>query len=299
MSEVVDKFNLGKACKYNRRANHTFPQAVLDQLPALDCDVGSEPYVWEVLRLQQVLGFPEWEQDGKLGNQTYKAILSHYQPIQAEYVVMNGCRIHVPKNDLYELITFDEADGLDLHRFGNFSRRSTIPRAICMHWGGLNPKHCFNVFASTARQVSSHFLIGLIDDKPVVYQVLDMGLNAWHGGWVNDHTIGVDICQSPLRQWKEHYDSNGYNVENLDNETGRGPKALITLDPRIADATANFIDDLMEALGWDFECPADHKVYKDTSDFTIFGHHHVNERKYDIAPWWSDVFGEIEVDDDE
>jgi hypothetical protein len=294
MSEVVDKFNLGKACKYNKRANHAFPQAVLDQLPLLASPSHSEAFAWEVVKVQRELGFDEWECDGKLGNQTYKAILSKYQPITEEYIVQNGCRIHLPKSDLYELITFDEPTGLDLHKFGNFSRRSTLPRAVCMHWGGLNPKHCFNVFASTARQVSSHFLIGLVDGKPVVYQVLDMGLNAWHGGWVNDHSIGVDVCQSPLRQWKEHYDTNGYNVEKLDNTTGRGPKALVTVDPRIADATNAFIEDLFEALGWDFVCPDDHEVYKDTSDFTIFGHHHVNERKYDIAPWWDTIFGALD-----
>ena len=141
--------------------------------------------------------------------------------------------------------------------------------------------------------MSSHFLIGLVDGQPVVYQVLDMGLNAWHGGWVNSHTIGIDVCQSPLRQWSDHYLDNGYTIEALTNDTGRGPKNLITLDPRIADATASFIDDLFEAIGWDVEPPVDHGVYKDTSDFTIFGHHHVNERKYDIAPWWESIFGAI------
>lgn len=297
MSEVVEKFHLGRACKYNAKSTCDLPLDLMPGDTSWASRRDSEAFAWAIFKIQkEVLNFPDHECDGKLGHQTFMAILQEYDPRDEEYVIKNGKRIHIPKSDDYSLITFDEPGGLDLHRFGNFSRRNIEPFAICMHWGGLNPQHCFNVFASQSRQVSSHFLIGLTDGKPVVYQVLDMQHKAWHGGWVNDESIGIDVCQSPMKHWKEHYESDpAYDIEDLDNPTSRGPKKLISLDPTIAQAVDSFISDLLDALGWDFVAPEDHNVYKDISDFTIFGHHHVNERKYDIAPWWDFIFPADEV----
>lgn len=293
MSEVVEKFSLPSACKYNSKCSYDLPDEVIAAYPDLAEPRSSEKFVWAVRNLQTALSLIA---DGKLGWQTYSALLAHYTPLDEEYVVMQGRRLHIPKSDLYDLITFDEPNGLDLHRFGNFSHRSKAPSSLCLHWGGLDPKHCYNVFASNSRQVSSHFLIGLVDGRPTVYQVLDMQHKAWHGGWVNDDSIGIDVCQSPMKQWLDHYTDQSYNVEVVDNDTGRGPKKVISLDPRIADAAHAFVMDLLDVLGWDFVCPVDHSVTKDISDLTVFGHHHVNERKYDIAPWWAPIF---EVDEAE
>jgi len=295
MSEVIEKFNLGRACKYNAKQCYRLPSAALAAHPGLSKPSNSEDFTWAVRAVQQALGFKDYELDGKLGNQTYMAMLQHFDPVNSDYIVFNGNRVSIAKSDAYDLITFDEPNGLDLHKYGNFSRRANDPTSLCLHWGGLNPQHCFNVFASTARQVSSHFLIGLVDGQPVVYQVLDLQHKAWHGGWVNDDSIGIDVCQSPMRQWLDHYEERPeYTVGAMDNPTSRGPKKLLTLDPTIAAATDAFVYDLLEALGWDFIAPEDHGVYKDISNFTVFGHHHVNERKYDIAPWWDSIFPEDE-----
>jgi hypothetical protein len=288
MSEVIHSFNISRAMKYNSKS--TYDLFLLKQK-----DRSSEAFAWEIQALQKEMKFEPWEQDGKFGNQTYLALLALRNPVLADYILYRGNRIPIPISKDYRLVTFDEADGLDLHKFGNFSKRTIEPYAICMHWGGLDPKHCYNVFASGSRSVSSHFLIGL-DPDPVVYQVLDLKHRAWHGGWINDDTIGIDVCQSPLRQWKDHYLKKGYDVTDLENPTTRGPKRLITLDPRIAVATDSFVTDLLEALDWDFITPPDHDVRKSITDFTVFGHHHVNERKYDIAPWWDDIFGDFDED---
>jgi hypothetical protein len=250
--------------------------------------------------VQKDLGFEEHERDGKLGWQTYSALLSTLDPRSKEYVVMNGNRVPFSITGSYRLVTFDEVEGLDLHHFGNFSQRKEELSAVCLHWGGLNAQHCYNVFASGSRAVSSHFLIGLVDEEVIVYQVLDLKHKAWHGGWVNDSTIGVDVCQSPTTSWLDHYQARGYEVEIVKNPTSRGPRKVISLDPRLADAAGYFVEDLLQALGMEFIAPEDHSVLdrSEVKDYTVFGHHHVNERKYDIAPWWDDIFPEEEVDDE-
>ena len=295
MSEVVEKFNVPSACRYNAKCSYTLPSALTDAYPDLLEPRKSEKFVWATHKLQSDLGLIA---DGKFGHGTYTAAIRKHDPIDSEYIINNGLRVHMPKSEYYKLVTFDEADGLDLHRFGNFNKRNQAISGICLHWGGLNPKHCYNVFASDSRQVSSHFLIGLEDDEPIVYQVLDIHHKAWHGGWVNDATIGIDICQSPTKTWKDHYEEAGYDIDEIKNESGRGPSRILSLDPRIADAAHHFVMDLLELLGWDFIAPEDHQVTKDIEGLTVFGHHHVNERKYDIAPWWDTVFG-VEEDEEE
>lgn len=287
MSEVIEKFNVPSACRYNNKCSYVLPTTLTNAFPDLLASRNSEKFVWATHKLQQSLGLMA---DGKLGWNTYSTALKMHDPIDKEYIVSNGLRMHMPRSDYYDLITFDEADGLDLHKFGNFSKRSKPTTGICLHWGGLDPQHCYNVFASDSRQVSSHFLIGLVDGRPTVYQVLDLNHKAWHGGWVNDATIGIDVCQSPTKGWKDHYDEQGYDIEEMRNESGRGPSVVLTLDPRIADAAHAFVMDMLDLLGWDYVCPSDHTVTKNIDDLTVFGHHHVNERKYDIAPWWDAIF---------
>lgn len=292
MSETIKQFSIPDATKYNSKSSYVLPAEVLEAYPGLRAARDSEEYAWEVLKAQGELGFSAVDKDGKLGYHTYTTLLSTYAPINADYIISNGCRIPLPKRAEYNLISFDEEGGLDLHRFGNFSERKEDISAVCLHWGGLDPLHCYRCFASDSRKVSSHFLIGLVDGAPTVYQVLDIKHSAWHGGHVNGFTVGVDICQSPVTDWLGHYQSAGYEVEIIQNDTRRGGKQLLSLDPRIAEAAEAFVGDLLRALGLDEITPIDHKVYKgdELKAFTVFGHHHANARKYDVAVWWSDIF---------
>lgn len=299
MSEVISPFSLESAVKYNAKCQYDLPASVLAKYPKLGVPRGEAEFAWCVLTVQKDLGFAEHEKDGKLGWQTYTALLTSLDARNSEYVVFRGNRLPFTVSGDYKLISFDEVGGLDLHRFGNFSARKSEVKAICLHWGGLDAQHCYNVFASNSRQVSSHFLIGLEDEQVVIYQVLDIAHKAWHGGWVNDWTIGVDVCQSPTPSWLDHYQARGYEVSVEANPTRRGPRQLITLDPRLADAAGAFVEDLLAALKMDFIAPESHDVLpRDEADqYTVIGHHHVNERKYDIAPWWSEIF--YDGDDEE
>lgn len=240
---------------------------------------GSLAFAKEIQELQFNLGFKEHECDGKLGYQTYCVIRDTFE----EHILMGGVQIEMSKSEAYRLVSFDEPDGLDLHKYGNFSARKSPISAVCLHWGGLDAEHCFNVFSSDSRDVSSHFLIGLESGSCVVYQVLDLKHKAWHAGKVNDWTIGIDICQQPTLRWEKHY-----NLPTKMNPTSRGEREVLILDPVLASGANAFIKDLMAALNLEVKIPQGHDV-QDVTDCTLFGHHHVSKRKWDVACWWEEL----------
>lgn len=292
MSSKIPLPSVARAVAFNTKSTLVLPMYVIDHYPDLGSD-DPEVVAAEVMRVQGLLGL---EADGCLGRGTYERLLASVMPINSEYVVYNGARLALPVNGRYKLISFDEPNGLDLHKYGNFSKRKSAPVSICMHWGGLNARHCFDVFASAERKVSSHFVIGKTgENEATVYQILDLNHCAWHGGTVNDFSIGIDICQSPEVQWKDRYAKAGsnYDVSVVDNPTSRGPAKVLSLDPVLALAVSEFVSDLEAALGFDGSEPPTHDVYSldELKQFSHFGHHHVIQKKYDIACWWSDVFG--------
>ena len=283
MSEEIND-SLFSACKYNARCKFDLP----DDLKTFP--LNSSDFAKQVISIQEMLGFSKEDVDGKLGVYTYTQYMKHLNPVSSEYVVLNHKRVQLPKREEYTLITFDEMDGLDLHRYGNFSNRKNPIGGVVLHWGGLNARHCYNVFTSPQRKVSSHFLIGKEGDSCVVYQVLDLGFRAWHGGKeVNDWTVGVDICQQPSLKWLNHYEEKGYDVTVKENESGRGDDLVISLDPVIAQGASCFIKDLLSSLDLRPIIPANHEVQRDLKRFTLLGHHHVSSRKWDVACWWEEL----------
>lgn len=293
MSDNLQPFNLTSAQKYNSKVSFKLFDAMLEAVPQLKTRQDGQRFALAVYDFQKSCGLAPHECDGKLGRQTYALLISKMDSVN-EHVILDGAPVIMPARSEYKLVTFEEAGGLDLHRFGNFSERKGAIKGVCMHWGGLNPKHCFNVFASPARKVSSHFLIGLENDEVVIYQVLDIKHKAWHGGKVNDYSIGVDICQQAGVQWFDHYLDNGYEPEVIDNPSDRGDRKVLALHPLIRKATALFIDDLMTALELPVKpAPTASGIYEEEVEkgkITLYGHSHVNRRKWDIAPYWDILF---------
>lgn len=297
MSINFKKKTIEAAAKYNAKSTYVLPPAVLNMFPDLAHPRDSLDFAWGVVNAQlHSLGFRSEQVDGMLGHGTYTALLRAANPIDSEYVVMDNCRVSLPIRSEYKLITFDEPNGLDLHKFGKFSKRKEAPSALVLHWGGLNAKHCYDVMASDQRDVSTHFLIGkTAADEATVYQVLDMKHSAWHAGSVNGWTIGIDICQSPEVAWESHYmvDKAGtYQTMKVRNDSGRGPVRVLSIDPVLARAVELFVQDLATALGFSISFPASHDVYPESElrKHTVMGHHHSNERKYDMACWHDAIF---------
>lgn len=278
---------------------------LLDEHPGLRYPADSVEFMTAVKGLQRDLFGRGADCDGMLGRGTWSAALKKYDLVQCEdaYWVYNDRRLAVDTN--IQIINFDQDGGLDLHRVGHFSRRSAKPTQIVVHWGGLDPKHCHRVFSDPTRKVSSHMGIGVSDTgRPTAYQYLDLQHKAWHAGSANTRSIGIDICQQPGLKWAAHYRRKGYDLEVINNETGRGPARVMSIDPRVAEAVRESIKTLCAALDIPYRCPrgddglAESGEYyhgvlskKDLDGFAgVVGHHHITAKKWDCACWWDQIW---------
>ena len=278
------------------------PEAVLEVYPNLGCDPTSLELFEAVKSFQLENGL---QADGKLGRGTWSTILKNFNHIanEAPFWTINDMRIESDIDHRVDIVNFDQPNGLDLHRFGHFSsRKGRKPHLIVVHWGGLDPHHCYRVFSSPDRKVSSHAGIGLSPEgEPTIYQYLDLNHKSWHGGWANSYSVGIDICQQPGLKWKDHYERKGYEVAVQDNDTGRGDRQVISLDPRVALAVKEAVISLCDALDIPYQFPMsqdgsfDHSVQDKAyliNGFTgVIGHHHITQKKWDCACWWQEIFG--------
>ena len=225
--------------------------------------------------------------DGVYGPGTHRAVREYYGNVifHMGKVVPIDFDIEVDMSaPLYEL-----DDGTQ-----NWYTRKKDPDSICVHWGGLNSRHCYNVFnMARGRHVSSHFLLGYNhkQQKLEVLQCLDTGLVAYHAGKFNKYSIGIDICMHPqAKYWEKtkNWYPDAYLAE-YEGEDARVPRGEIAM---IGDDFASFCEDFLSALieAVDLEdkpvCK-DNEVYsvKDASQFSIVGHHNISAKKWDVIPW--------------
>lgn len=296
MSETIPTNSLKTAQAFNElnaagvlRAG--LPDIVTRSYPGVTAPYNSAEFVHAVRALQKDLGV---RIDGKLGHETYIAALREHEsvPDDCDYVTYNRRRFRLyPRT--YKIFGYDNtAQGLDLHPAGYFSLRNTDIGidTIVLHWGGFNPRSLYNVM-SADRPVSTHFGIGLDEaNQPTVYQYLDIKHKAWHAGPENDGSIGIDICQQPVTKHLAMYQREGYHVRVVQNTTGRGNDRVLSLDPRIAAATFDFVQDLASIMKIQLKAPPSHAVLPEGVRYSLVGHHHVNPQKWDIACWWEEIF---------
>jgi len=309
----LEKTNSAKK-KYNVRTNKKFNW--LETIPwhvfGVDASDGIDHQ--EVINLQTAVGV---DADGLVGLGTLKqmqsVLKSDYNTVwnpctgnvvddidlnTVQYVLWKG--LEVPLFDMScDVHTYADPRGIDLHFAGSFSKKERNINAIVVNWGGLNPQHLGRVFAN--RKASSHFAIGVCENtgEVGVYQYLDIAHVAWHAVGANQNTIGIDICQQPEIKHLGYYKKHGYQVETIDNPAqGYGPKKIVSLDPRIREASSSLLRNLSQA----FEIYGDYKTVEDglvskedLIEGGIFSHFHVDFKqvgKWDVAPWWTEIISE-------
>lgn len=176
----------------------------------------------------------------------------------------------------------------------NWYKRKAEPSTICVHWGGLNTRHCYNVFnMARGRHVSSHFLIGR-NHKSGEYEILqclDTGLAAYHAGKFNKYSIGIDICMHPdTKYWEKtknwYPDAYKDTLTNVDSRVDN--KEIVMIGEEFADICREFLQSLREATGL-LSKPIcenfDVMSVKEAAKYSVVGHHNISARKWDVIPW--------------
>ena len=315
MSSVIIQTR-SSACAFNNKAAASvgwggiIPSNAIECYPGLASSEDTEDFALAVEAFQEDNFGAGASVDGKLGRGTWSAILKKFDFVDADqpFWTYNDRRVQIDVNPEVKFKNFDQKGGLDLHRFGHFSsRKGRKPSFIVVHWGGLDPHHCYRVFSSPDRKVSSHAGIGVSPKgEATVYQYLDLNHKSWHAGWANSYSVGIDICQQPSLKWKDHYVKKGYRIDTMDNNTGRGDKKVLTLEPRVKLSVQEAVKSLCDTLDipFQFPCGSDGQSYDGdfyhgvmdknylVNDFTgVIGHHHITQKKWDCACWWEDLFG--------
>lgn len=236
-------------------------------------------------------------EDGHWGPQTERAVSMYFQTAAAKK---------------WGFIPFTEENGLDLRTTnddgpvglrpggaGRYSKNRTSEiQVVTIHWtaGPTTAKSLYNLFARTDRGVSSHWA----NDLTGTYQYLPMDASAWHAGWINNYSVGADICQPVQASRYQDAINAGYQVEKITNPSSRGHDIVLSLDPRIQEKTRSLMRFLSEYLDIPLKFPQypdgtlrNDVVFKSVNDLGSWkgfvGHHHVSASKWDIAPWWEEL----------
>lgn len=175
---------------------------------------------------------------------------------------------------------------------GRYGMTKDSNNVIVIHWtaGPTTAKSLYNMFSRTDRAVSSHFAV----DPAGTYQYLPSTRRAYHAGWINKHAIGIDICQPVQTSRVDASKGAGYKTEVVNNPTKRGDRKVIRLDDKIAEETAKLLLVLCDIHNIDVKFPdTEDVVFKSSSQLGdwsgILGHHHVEARKWDVAPWMKQI----------
>jgi len=238
-----------------------------------------------VISLQQEVGV---KADGIYGPGTHAAVQAYYgSPVIKHMGKVVPIDSPFPIDwsaPLYEL-----DDGTK-----NWYKRKSDPKSICVHWGGLNTRHCYNVFnMARGRHVSSHFLIGR-NHKSGEYEILqclDTGLAAYHAGKFNASSIGIDICMHPDEKYwektKRWYPDADLQVCEIPDSRVEG-RNIVMIGDEFAEICRQFLQSLREATGL-----ADKPVCEslevmsvsEAAKYSIVGHHNISAKKWDVIPW--------------
>lgn len=255
------------------------------------------------------------EVDGMLGRSTWLAMLRRFAPVadDAPHAVHRSQRVVLEHLDDIDCKTWEQDPAFDMHQGGDFRKDPKRKiKAIVLHWGGLDLAHCRR--SLLGENYSSHF--GVEGNR--VRQWLDLDLVAYHaGGGANTHTIGIDICQYPRpsaggsgNEMLRRYISEGKNVEvrhggcGIDGRAVRAFSPRLTLDPATARTTARLVYALCKAFDIPMVCPRhklghqDHDRLVDPPSYIrdtggVLGHHHIADRKYDVAQWWGQIMSNL------
>ena len=246
-------------------------------------------FTTEVADIQHDAGGAAGVVDGMYGKKTIDFLLSRYGEDEGWVVAGGRDPSTAIKKSPLERITFLDDP---FFRLSSFSKRKKTVRFVVVHWGGRSPRNLQNYFAGPDAGASSHGAVGYENDGSIIAtQTIDLHDASWHGGWINQHSVGMDIAFSPQTSRASYARERGWPVEIIDNPSTRGEKQVIDLPDELADATAWLMHEWAAAMGvrpeWVNRDPSalmtEEEVLASEGGFIM--HSQFNPGKWDCAPW--------------
>lgn len=287
MSDALKDISIRKARTYNEKSQLTPPVFLYSEYPELASPKGSVEFYNAVRTLQASLGM---DIDGLYGPGTHTRATKAYQPY-GDFLVLNGQRLQIDTKGLFYVTDFTEDSKVDLHKWGNFSKRKAPISFIVLHYGGYNPHHLADIFSTSDRKVSSHIGLGF-DNMGQVYvtQYLDFKYQAWHCGAFNTGSIGIDFAFQVDAGNQKRY---GWPL--VDNTTSKGPKKVLR-PPQVAfDAMHQLLKEIARITGlgelnYNQDVEAMFTAPSDLGDINVICHSMVKgAARYDTHPSWCHV----------
>ncbi len=285
----------------------SLPARAFQEYPGLGCYVGKVPsilypnqwldaqvnltaFVLEVANVQDDAAGKAGTVDGLMGNNTMSYLHRKFSD-DTGWVYQGGRTANsYVGGDAINRITFQDDSFWRLDKYS--SRGSDEPRFVVVHWGGKSPRSLQNYFAGTDRSVSSHGSVGYDSDGSVIAtQTVDLEDSAWHGGWINRYSVGMDIAFSPEVSNAEYGKALGWPINIIDNPTNRGDAKVIDLPEALADATAWLLCEWATLLGIPLEWVSDDPASLLSKDEVLASkggfimHSQFESNKWDCAPW--------------
>lgn len=279
MSDLVNNTKT-KAVNFNKKTTGFIPPKALSQFPGLAADRGSVEFYQAV---QQVQTFFRMEADGMFGARTQNA-LTHFAAPYEDFLVIDGVRTPIDTKGLFFITDFTERASLDLHRFGNFSKRKKPVSRVVIHHGGYNVDHLAMVLSTSDRKVSTHIGLSINKDGKVeVAQYLDLKHTAWHCGKYNEGSIGIDFAMQPTEECAVRY---GFPV--IDNPSSIGPRKVLEFPDATINAMAQLISELHRVYGINlFPQEGADSRFDGEDRVSVVGHHHfATNGKFDVSYLW-------------
>lgn len=209
----------------------------------------------------------EDDADGLLGGGTLDRIDDHFHPHRRHYLIGDRKQFAPERENVSRVLTYKDRGGFDLHRSSTTNRRGKPVRWLVGHWSATTTlEGCYRTLLN--KGFSSNVGIGLIDKKPVIAQWIGAEWITAHAGLNkrvrkkypnaisgNKDAEGFDICSTPVTGAFRSLRKKGHDVRIVNNPTVRGDEKILTLDPQLAMATAEYIVDRCIMLGLPIQWP--------------------------------------------
>lgn len=256
-----------------------------------NCDDYNQKLIDSIKKFQTIHGLSV---DGMCGPSTYRRIWTERESeIDSDYKneTKEGKKYIVHNANLIEInwdkvVLWNDKNGFESRKYKSQAGKvDREPNLFVTHWDVcLSSKSCHKVLSK--RGLSVHFLI---DNDGTIFQCLDTQHIAYHAGYKNKSSIGVEVSNAYSVKYQNWYRRNGFGSRPIWSGVkvhGKRLKPFTGFYDVQIQALAALWEAISRACGLPLEVPEEETVSKDVVNGSFSGfccHYHITKKKIDCA----------------